>query len=158
MSAHLKDGSAERLLQLSDEVSRIAGTLARLSTDEPPVFKAPEGLPEITPRQVMQVMRARRMRRAYLRDDLFSDPAWDMMLLLLHSALSHGRVSVSELTAGADVPPTTALRWINQLVAKGHFVRRSDSSDGRRVFIELTPETDLALRRYFADLEPDSGI
>lgn len=158
MSAHSKDVSTERLLQLSDEVSRIATTLARLSTEETSLPKHARDLPEIKPEQVMRVIRARRVRSAYLSDDLFADPAWDMMLTLLHATLSHTRVAVSELTAGADVPPTTALRWINLLVKKGRFVRRSDPFDGRRVFVELAPETDTALRRYFAELGPIPGI
>ena len=52
----------------------------------------------------------------------------------------------------AAVPATTALRWLGSLVQKGVFIRRADPHDGRRVFVELSPETSAALRRYFAKL------
>lgn len=152
MSAHSNDRSANRLLQLSDEVSRIAGTLARLSTESAPVFRGPAGVPEVSAGQVMAVIRARRLRARYFPDDIFGEPAWDMMLNLLHSELSQRRVAVSQLTAAADVPATTALRWITALVKKGLFIREADPFDGRRFFIELAPDTSAALRRYFSEV------
>jgi DNA-binding MarR family transcriptional regulator len=38
------------------------------------------------------------------------------------------------------------------MVSQGLFVRREDPHDGRRVFVELAPETSNALRRYFAEV------
>jgi DNA-binding MarR family transcriptional regulator len=38
------------------------------------------------------------------------------------------------------------------MVQQGIFLRRADPHDGRRVFVELAPETSQALRRYFAEL------
>jgi DNA-binding MarR family transcriptional regulator len=38
------------------------------------------------------------------------------------------------------------------MVSKGLFVRRADPHDGRRVFVELSPEASGALRRYFAEV------
>jgi DNA-binding MarR family transcriptional regulator len=37
------------------------------------------------------------------------------------------------------------------MVSQGIFVRRADPHDGRRVFVELAPETSHALRRYFGE-------
>jgi DNA-binding MarR family transcriptional regulator len=59
------------------------------------------------------------------------------------------RVPVSSLCIAADVPPTTALRWLKTLVQQGLFVRRADPHDGRRVFVELAPER---ARRFAAIL------
>jgi len=158
MSAHSNNHSAERLAQLSDEVNRIAGTLARLSTEAPPVFKESAGLPEVSAGQVLAVIRGRRLRARYFPGEIFADPAWDMMLALLHSELSKRRLAVSHLTAASDVPATTALRWINALVDAGLFVRDEDPFDRRRVFIELSPETSRALRQYFAEVGPAGTI
>ena len=152
MSAHSNDRSAERLLKLSDEVNRIAGALARLSTEPTSVFEGPLGIPNITPQEVMRVIRARRLRERYFPDDVFAEPAWDMMLTLLHAELTQRRVSVSDLTASSGVPATTALRWMANLVKKGLFTRHADQFDARRYFVELAPETSAALRRYFAEL------
>lgn len=38
------------------------------------------------------------------------------------------------------------------MVQEGLFLRRADPHDGRRVFVELAPETSQALRRYFAEI------
>jgi predicted transcriptional regulator len=155
MSAYSADHKAEHLLRLSDEVSRIAGTLARLSVKADEMEAEPDELIapiEIRPDFVMSVIRARRLREAYFEPEFFADPAWDMMLELLYCELTHRRVSVSSLTIAAAVPATTALRWINGMVKKDLFVRRNDPLDGRRVYVELTPKTSEALRRYFDKL------
>jgi hypothetical protein len=158
MSAHSKYAKADQLLQLSGEVSRIAGALARLSTETVPVFKTPVGIPDISAAQVMAVIRARRQRDRCFPAGIFADPAWDMMLTLLHAELSHARVSVANLSSGAAVPATTALRWINSMVEKGLFVREADPHDGRRVFVELAPKTSTALRRYFSEYGAMPGV
>lgn len=153
MTAHRSELSTEHLLEISDEVSRIASTLARLSADQG--FRAKANLddsgpvPEVSVQTVRSVIQARRLRDRYFEGELFADPAWDMMLDLFDSELSGRRVSVTSLCAGAAVPATTALRWIKALVQKGLFIRHNDPLDGRRVFIELSSETIIGLKRYF---------
>jgi hypothetical protein len=151
------DQNAARLRQLSEEVSRIATTLARLSTGpqaEPRRAAPPPSaeIPEVSPEAVRAVIRARRLRARYFPEELFADPAWDMLLDLLQAELSHLRVPVSSLCIAAAVPATTALRWLKTMVQEKLFVRRADPHDGRRVFVELAPETSYALRRYFAEV------
>ena len=151
------DKNAARLRQLSDEVSRIASTLARLSAGPSVVPRLAEArpvgdAPSVSVETVRSVIRARRVRAHYFREDLFADPAWDMLLDLLPAEISQLRVPVSSLCIAAAVPATTALRWLKTLVQEGVFVRRADPHDGRRVFVELAPESSLALRRYFAEV------
>jgi predicted transcriptional regulator len=110
-------------------------------------------LPQVSVEIVRSVIRARRLRGRYFPEDLFADPAWDMMLDLLQAEISHLRVPVSSLCIAAAVPATTALRWLKTLVQEGLFVRRADPHDGRRVFVELAPQASQALRRFFADVE-----
>jgi hypothetical protein len=157
------DQNAERLRQLSDEVSRIASTLARLSTGPspaPPAMQPPVSAdaPAVSAETVRSVIRARRLRARYFPEELFADPAWDMLLDLLQAEISHLRVPVSSLCIAAAVPATTALRWLKSMVASGMFVRRADPHDGRRVFVELAPETSATLRRYFAELGPAAVV
>ena len=151
------DRNATRLRQLSDEVSRIASTLARLSTgpasalrptELPPV---PGDLPDVSADMVRTVIRARRLRSRYFDEDMFADPAWDMLLDLLQAEIAQLRVPVSSLCIAAAVPATTALRWLKTMTQQGMFVRRADPHDGRRVFVELAPSASQAMRRYFAD-------
>ena len=151
------DRSAVRLRQLSDEVSRIASTLARLSTG-PAVDSRPTELPpatgdvpDVSADTVRAVIRARRLRSRYFDEDMFADPAWDMLLDLLQAEIAQLRVPVSSLCIAAAVPATTALRWLKTMTQQEMFVRRADPHDGRRVFVELAPETSQAMRRYFAE-------
>jgi len=75
-----------------------------------------------------------------------------MMLDLLKAELSGQRVSVSSLCAAAAVPPTTALRWLKTLVEQGLLIRTNDPLDGRRVYVELSRDASLGLRRYFSQI------
>ncbi|MEA3067626.1 MAG: hypothetical protein QOK41_1033 [Sphingomonadales bacterium] len=151
------DKNAERLRQLSEEVSRIASTLARLSagpTTAPRTLEPmPAGdAPPLSPETVRLVIRARRLRARYFPDEMFADPAWDMLLDLLQAEIAQLRVPVSSLCIAAAVPATTALRWLKTMVSQGLFVRRADPHDGRRVFVELAPAASQALRRYFGEV------
>ena len=150
------DKNAERLRQLSEEVNRIASTLARLSAgpgSSAVVHTAPAtDIPPLSADTVRNVIRARRLRARFFSEELFADPAWDMLLDLLQAEIAQLRVPVSSLCIAAAVPATTALRWLKTLVAQGLFMRRADPHDGRRVFVELAPEVSQALRRYFNEV------
>ena len=91
-------------------------------------------------------------------EDMFADPAWDMLLDLLQAEIAQLRVPVSSLCIAAAVPATTALRWLKTMTQQGIFVRRADPHDGRRVFVELAPQASQAMRRYFADIGKPSVI
>lgn len=159
----LNDISAEpgaaRLRQLSDEVSRIAQTLARLSSgapisghvEKPPSPTETGGAPAVAGDTVRQVIRARRLRARFFDEDLFADPGWDMLLDLFQAEIAQHRVPVSSLCIAASVPPTTALRWIKTMTDSGLFLRRADPHDRRRIFVELSPAASDAMRRYFAE-------
>jgi DNA-binding MarR family transcriptional regulator len=151
------DQNAERLRQLSDEVGRIAATLARLSSGPAAPARrmdpvAGGEVPDLPVDTVRAVIRARRLRTRYFAEHMFADPAWDMLLDLLQAEIAQLRVPVSSLCIAAAVPATTALRWLKTMVQEGIFVRRADPHDGRRVFVELAPDASRALRRYFAEV------
>jgi hypothetical protein len=157
------DQNADRLRQLSDEVSRIASTLARLSAAPGGAARRLEpmrtdDIPQISFEMVQAVIRARRLRTRYFPENLFADPAWDMLLDLLQAEIAQLRVPVSSLCIAAAVPATTALRWLKTMVQDGIFVRRADPHDGRRVFVELAPDASRALRRYFAEVDNTAVI
>jgi DNA-binding MarR family transcriptional regulator len=117
-----------------------------------------EEAPPITAETLRAEIRARRIRSRYFPEDLFADPAWDMLLDLLQAEIAQLRVPVSSLCIAAAVPATTALRWLKTMVSQGLFIRRADPHDGRRVFVELAPDTSHALRRYFAEVGPVAVI
>ncbi len=151
--------NAVRLRQLSDEMGRIAATLARLSAvpdDSGPavlhLIEPPVDAPPLSVEIVRSAIRARRLRARFFTEELFADPAWDMLLDLTQAELAQHRVPVSSLCIAGAVPATTALRWIKSMTDAGLFVRRADPHDGRRVFVELSPQASIAMRAYFAEL------
>ena len=112
------------------------------------------GLPDAA--RIRQLIRHRQARARYFDVELFSDPAWDILLDLAAARVEGGQVSVSSLCIAAAVPATTALRWISQMVESGLLRRVQDKEDRRRAFIELTDDTALAMARYFAEI--DAGV
>lgn len=98
----------------------------------------------------------RQDRMKYFEANLFADPAWDMLLDLAAAREEHARVSVTSLCIASGVPPTTALRWIGQMVDSGLLIRTEDSLDKRRAFMTLTDRAAEAISRYFADLTDSS--
>ncbi|AQR74350.1 winged helix DNA-binding protein [Sphingomonas sp. LM7] len=156
-----RETESVRLRRLNEEVARIAETLARLTrSDEPETragvrdrnngYRGPEAGPpiEIAAAEIRSVIRARRMRAQFFADELFADPAWDMLLDLFAAQLERRQVSVSSLCIAAAVPPTTALRWIGTLHEAGLFERQADPADRRRAYIGLSPKGLEGMRSY----------
>lgn len=175
----LSDDDRLALLRLTEQVSQIAARLDRLT---PPAdgsgdgdsafrFESPRlafaGAPDSDssdrliraarpplpdPRLVRRIIRQRQLRARFFDGDLFGDPAWDMLLDLTAARAEHGRVSVTSLCIASGVPPTTALRWIGQMIDAGLLERVEDDTDRRRAFITLTDKASEAMARYFAEL------
>lgn len=92
----------------------------------------------------------RRRRERALPGDLLGEPAWDMLLDLYVQKARARPVSVHSLCIAAMVPPTTALRWIDKLLACGLVERRRCERDLRVVHIELTGRGMTAIEAHFA--------
>ena len=102
-----------------------------------------------------ELLRERRLREEIFGESLFSDPSWDMLLDLFASTEEGRSVSVSSLCIAATVPPTTALRWIEVLFERGLVTRSRDPSDGRRVFVRLSPTASTSMVRYLQKVRED---
>jgi DNA-binding MarR family transcriptional regulator len=84
-----------------------------------------------------QIGLVRTARNSTFNDNLFGEPAWDI-LLLLYVALHEGdRLTVGAVCNESGVPDTTALRWIDRLVELGLVRRDRNPVDNRSSFIEL---------------------
>jgi hypothetical protein len=95
-----------------------------------------------------QLMSDRRRRADHFPADLFADPAWDILLDLALAAARQASLSVTDVCAGAGVPQTTALRYINLLEGRGLIERAADPLDRRRFWLSLTPTALLAMQAY----------
>ena len=102
--------------------------------------------------KIRQIIRDRSKRQRFFDSDLFADPAWDILLELYACELGQSRVSVSKLCLAANVPATTALRWINVLEKRGLVERIADWQDARRFWVALTPAGLEKMQRYFESL------
>jgi hypothetical protein len=157
----LSDDDRLMLLRLTEQVGQIAGRIDRLDprggqaapAEPPAAARVAGGEPELPDaRLVRRIIRQRQLRARFLEGDLFADPAWDMLLDLTAAHIEGKRVSVTSLCIAAAVPPTTALRWIGQLVDAGLFARVNDDVDKRRAFIALSDKAARAMARYFSEI------
>lgn len=122
--------------------------LAALRRTRPP-------LPD--PRLVRRIIHHRQMRGRFFDAALFADPAWDILLDLTAARAEHRRVAVTSLCIASGVPPTTALRWIGQMIAAGLLEKVEDETDRRRAFVALSDKAADAMARYFANLELEAA-
>ena len=90
---------------------------------------------------------ARSVRGEFFPAHLFADPAWDILLDLTLARLQGRKVSVSSLAIAANVPTTTALRWIAGMTEAGMLVRQADPSDSRRSYLSLSNEVYATMAR-----------
>jgi DNA-binding MarR family transcriptional regulator len=99
-----------------------------------------EGEPQSTPQLalVRQLMEQRRLRHKFLPDELFHEPAWDMLLALYVSCHEGNMINVKHLVSCTPVPATTAQRWIDHMAKLGLIARSVDMDDKRRIEVKLS--------------------
>jgi DNA-binding MarR family transcriptional regulator len=85
-------------------------------------------------------IRGRKARDKAFGTDLFSDPAWSMLLDLYVNGHAGRTVSVSSLSIGANVPLTTGTRWVALIERAGLIRREADRFDRRRTLVSLTQD------------------
>lgn len=115
-------------------------------------------LPAVPPTSPDILALAKAMLRARRRRDTqlcslgfeFGEPAWDLLLDLFISAQEGCRISVSSACVAANVPATTALRWIAMLTERGLIVREHDPIDKRRHHLRLSSTAIDAMERYLS--------
>lgn len=107
-----------------------------------------------------EIVRSRRRRAAVFRsNDLFGEPAWDILLGLYLADQAQQKLSVSNVCDVAGVAPTTGLRWIERLEKEGWVHRTPDPVDRRRFWILLTERALDVMRAYLEEvrLRPNHG-
>jgi hypothetical protein len=175
-----RDGDYGALHKISDELADFARTLARIAEQEVTAFSAVSDKPVSfrpapsaifeplvpaateakapTAAAIRDLIKLRRMREQHFPPALFADPGWDILLDLFAAKQEGKAVSVSSLCIAAAVPPTTALRWITTMTEHGALIRRQDPHDARRVFIELSEDSEERLLNFFREAEAKGGL
>ena len=94
-------------------------------------------------------MLADRRRRTELFDSsFFGEAAWDILLDLFVSKHSKQLVNVSSACIAADVPATTALRWIDVLLRQGMIHKVDNPNDNRQTYLAITDMAETKVNQY----------
>lgn len=114
---------------------------------------APDPTPHEPTQEELEAFAASMMKQRLIRSKFFenralSDTAWDILLDLTIAGLRGERIPASSACASAQVPLSTALRHLNQLVEAGMVKRELDPDDKRRTLLELESHTLELMRRY----------
>ena len=143
----------DRIAELSGEVERIRRALSELSAAPASSASAPASSSPamsagpVDAAFVRNIIRSRQARTRFFSEELFADPAWDILLDLTESRLEGREISISSLCLASGVPPSTALRWIKSMTDEGMLIRRADPTDGRRFIVEMSEPTATAMTK-----------
>ena len=98
----------------------------------------------------LQLYRDRRRRaEVFGAENLFREPAWDILLDLYIAAHNGTEVSVTSACVGAAVPETTALRWLKVLEDANLVERERDNRDHRRILVQITKDGFTKMSEFF---------
>ncbi|WP_375288464.1 winged helix DNA-binding protein [Sphingomonas sp.] len=89
---------------------------------------------------VLAWIKARTNRNQVFGDELFAEPAWDILLDLYANFRLNRTVTIGDLCVASRAPMSTALRWLGLLERRKLVSRTADPLDRRRAFITLTDE------------------
>jgi DNA-binding MarR family transcriptional regulator len=98
---------------------------------------------------VLQIILARRIRAGVLAPRLFSEPAWDLLLILFLARLRRQRMTIRQLARGTGVSEPMAARWLDALDHEGLLRHRpAAQGDARTGFVELSQAGSRAMQRW----------
>lgn len=92
----------------------------------------------LTEEHVTSILLVRRARRDALGNDIFSDPAWDIILELYGAWLGGRRCTPTELAVSIETPLSTTTRWLIALNQRG-LIEAFDKND-KHAPVSLTNE------------------
>lgn len=93
----------------------------------------------------------RHREKIFGETQLFGEPTWDILLDLFIAELKNVKMQTTSVCIGAQVPQTTALRWIALLEREDLVRRYRDKEDSRRVYIQLTERALRKMVQVFYD-------
>lgn len=136
MADHKKARSPCGEAQLGTKSGALDGLKAMLADERP--F-------EIREDHIQSLLLARRARDELLGEDLFSDPAWDLLLELYVAKLGRRAMTMQDLAIAIGIPPSTAARWLSALDERGLIMSSGGALGQAR--IELSAEGRSKLER-----------
>lgn len=120
----------------------------------PPVFRPnsarPDGPPSGQELQdfIQMLLKFQRNKSKFFDQILLSGPSWEIFLDIAEASLRGEPIPTSSASATTQVPLSTALRHVNNLVGAGLVRAWTDPADKRRTLLELEPHALAAMQRY----------
>lgn len=97
--------------------------------------------------RIVSILAVRRAREAILGADLFSDPAWDILLHLCAAQLGRRPMSVLDLAADIPASQQTIARWVIALERKGLLSTENDEGGSLGMWVKLESKGLAALKQ-----------
>jgi hypothetical protein len=136
---------ASRLMHLAEDQENVLGDAGECET----LFDD-----EFLSRLAQEEFELRRSRHCFLDDDLFGEPAWDILLELFIAKAGGKETMVKNCWLASGVPRSTALRYLAELEERSLVYKYGSETDGRVSCYMLTlsgeAQVRQALRHYAA--------
>lgn len=149
--------SDTRVIRLSgrdiDDVRRLLSLLAAppASAERQAANDAPDTKQLV--QRAQEILANRRRRIRFFGRAMFSEAAWEM-LLLLYVSDSGPRHTVSKFAKLAGYSKSTAIRWIDYLAQHQLIVREPHPTDMRSAYVSLSSKGREALEAYLSETLP----
>ncbi len=140
-----------QVMAIAREVATTGATQAHAEPGDAAADKALDQDSDLWLIMAREIYEERQRRVKYFAADLFGEPGWDILLDLYVAEKQNLDVSVTSACIGANVPATTALRWLQLLEDRGLLERKNDDRDQRRIFIRLSRRGYSGMTAYFAE-------
>lgn len=131
--------------EILDEIRRNSGCEAFA-----PLAMSPSKRVEVALAAAITSKEQRSARPHFLgNQDLFGEPAWDILLDLFISQTREEKTSVRTGSIGDQSPPTITLRWFLILEQRGLIAQEPDPEDETKALLRFTPTGYESMLRYF---------
>lgn len=154
---HFMTQGKTHLDRLAEELQNIKTLLHPIvvEPDREPTEKRPLNgrVKPLAKDRLLTLIQSNEIKKRLFKDDLFSDPAWNMLLDLMQHSLMGKDVAVSSLYYSSGVPIATASRRLAEMERAGLVARMPDPSDKRRHFVRISQTAYNMIEQYFRAID-----
>lgn len=143
---------AARLVEMAEGLEARVGAREAAGSTCTEISQSPKsnGHDNNLAKAIVEIYKFRRARSKNLPGEIFGEPAWDILLDLFVARLEGRSISVTSACIAADVPSTTALRWVGILESRGLVSKKKSKVDNRVQELTLTDKSLQAMTQLFS--------